>query len=437
MKSVLRSLITLSWPLALAQMTNVLGGVLGSIILAKSSVYALAATLPATMLASTVTAFFSSFLGYSGTLVARHDGSGDASAGVSSFLHGLGMAILLLPAFVLLVPVGHQIFACFGHRHEMLSAERLFFTYLLFSGYLATLSGVLGGFLTGRGDSRFTGIALSAGNVLNVLLLPPLALGNHALSGIHGAGLANLLANGTATLVLSARIFGTLRNNQSTIVSMLFRPDRQRIIELLRLGIPNGLRQLVDCGGFFIFTALIARLDPIAVAASTAIFSVNNLHHAVREGIQRGVEILTGRSSKVVNRQLIREITFGGLLLMAACMATFAVILYTWKGTIFCWFLSSPEGAERAQFLRTTDLLLSVLWINLALEAVAMVLTAVCRGLGRTPQLFICQFVTSGLVWLPLVFLVHAFSPSVLGFWLTLSVCSAVLSILLAWQGLV
>lgn len=432
MKALLRQLIALSWPLALAQAANVAGGILGSVILAQSSVHSLAATLPATMLACTISAFFSSFLGYSGTLVARHDGIGDADAGISSFLHGLGLTALFLPVFALFVPVGHQIFAWFGHTPKTLAAERLYFTYLIFSGYLATLSSVLGGFLTGRGNTRFAGIVMSAGSILNVLILPPLALGNHALAGIHGTGLANLLSNLAVVVILSVRVLGVLRNRQTSITSTGFRPNRQRLLELMRLGIPNGFRQLLDCGGFFVFTALLARLDSISVAASTSLFAVNNLHHAVREGIQRGIEIQTGRLSGTEDRGIVLKIFFSGLLLMAAVMAVFIAIFCCWKQTIFGWFLPMADKSGLARLLQEVDILLPVFWVNLVLEAAAMILTAVSRGLGRTSQLFYRQFLATGVIWLPLVLLVHTFHPSVRMFWMTLPVCSAVLVLLLA-----
>lgn len=121
----------------------------------------------------------------------------------------------------------------------------------------------------------------------------------------------------------------------------------------------------------------------------------------------------------------------GSLILMALTMAAFAVLLHSGKGLFFGWFLSPADKANFLRLMQTTERLLPALWINLVVEAVAMVLTGVFRGLGRTSRLLNCQFLASVVVWLPLVFLVHALRPSVLGFWLTMSVCSAVLSLLL------
>ena len=432
MRNSSHNLILLSWPLALAQMANAIGGIASSAILAQLSIFALAATLPATMLACSITAFFSSFLAYSGTLVAQYDGNGHSDAAISSFSNGLLLALCLLPIFLACLPLGWILLSSFGHPPETLAAERIYFGYLLASGYTSTLSGVLGGFLNGLGNTRFPGIVIALGNILAVALLPFLALGSHPLSGIHGAGIANLLANLSVTAVLSYRVTATLTRikKRSHFTTLCF--NRKRLAELVRLGLPCGLRQLLDCGGFFMFTALVARLDPITTSASTALFTVNNLHHAVREGIQQATEILIGRLSSRNDFQRLRKTFTCAQLLMAFAMAVFTSILLLWREPIFHCFIPNSNVKSWLHFISTVNRLIPILLLNLLFEAIAMTLVAVHKGLGLTQQLLKLQTVSTAFVWMPLVLLVCVKQLSIEYYWITLPCCSTILSLLLA-----
>ena len=64
---------------------------------------------------------------------------------------------------------------------------------------------------------------------------------------------------------------------------------RADFAELLRLGLPNGIRAVIDIGGFFVFAAVLAECAPAAVAASTAAFAVNGIFQALPQGLSQAL----------------------------------------------------------------------------------------------------------------------------------------------------
>ena len=421
--NAVRRTLSTSWPLALENVAVAVNGLITAAFLSNDSAAAVTAVLTSSTLAGIFSAFFTAVFGYSGTIVARRFGGGRSADAVRVFGQGLVLTFASLPLFLSAIPAGWLALSAFGHSSATFSAEKDYFTLLMVAGFLSVLAQVLAGLFTGQGKTRFVGIIMTLGVVLNAGLTPAFVSGtpHPSIAGVCGAGTAAILSNGMVAAVLAIRVaFDPLIRGSRGIISF----DRGIAAEILIVGLPNGLRHLVDSAGFFIFVAMIARLDPMSVAASTAVFAINNLHHSFAIGVSAATEILTGRNLGADRADAVRADVNAALSITAASLALFAAVLALLGETMLGWFLPS-NCVESSAFFRTGHGLYLVLALKLPFEIPLVILAGTLRGLGDTSFIFKAQSFVSFAVWLPLVFAVNTLHPTVTALWLTMVVSSA------------
>lgn len=421
--NAVRRTLSTSWPLALENVAVAVNGLITAVFLSNDSTAAVTAVLTSSTLAGIFSAFFTAVFGYSGTIVARRLGGGRSADAVRVFGQGLVLTFASLPIFLLAIPAGWFALSAFGHSSATFAAEKDYFTLLMVAGFLSVLAQVLAGLLTGQGKTRFVGIVMTLGVILNAGLTPAFVSGAlyPSLAGVFGAGTAAILSSGMVAAALAIRVASDpLIRGSRGIVSF----DRGIATEILIAGLPNGLRYLVDSTGFFIFVALIARLDPMSVAASTAVFTINNLHHSFAIGVSAATEILTGRDQGADRTDAVRADVNAALSITAASQALFATVLVLHGDTMLGWFLPS-NCPDSAAFFRMGLGLYLVLALKLPFEIPLVILAGTFRGLGETPFIFKAQSFVSFAVWLPLVFTISTLHPTVTALWLTMVVSSA------------
>ena len=298
-QSEIGELRTFARPLIAASMATAVDTAVSSFCLAHTSDTALCAALPAGSLAATFTAVITAFLGYAGTIVAKHHGFGRERLAVHSFVQGLWLFALTIPLFIAASPISRLVFAAFGHASDLIAAEMSYLNLLLAAGALQALSAVFAGFFTGRGLTRFPGVVLSLGSLFNILLTPLFVLKFNL--GISGAGWSRIFAAAIPfTILAGAAIRDPLVAHPVTTQGVWrFIPNLTR--ELLKLSAPNALQMLIDYGGFFVLTAFIGALDGLSAAASTIVFALTNFYFAIVRGVANGIEILVAQRLSIPN----------------------------------------------------------------------------------------------------------------------------------------
>lgn len=430
MRSELGELRTFARPLIAASMASAVDTAVSSLCLAHSSDTALCAALPAGSLAATFTAVITAFLGYAGTVVAKHHGFGRERLAVHSFVQGLWLFALTIPLFIAASPISRFVFAAFGHAPDLIAAEMSYLDLLLAAGALQALSAVFAGFFTGRGLTRFPGIVLSLGSIVNILLTPLFVLKFNL--GISGAGWSRIFAAAIPfTILAGATIRDPLVVHPVTTQGVWrFIPNLTR--ELLKLSAPNALQMLVDYGGFFVLTAFIGALDGLSAAASTIIFALTNFYFAITRGVAHGVEILVAQRLSIPNAtvRLIRT----SLVLTSVYLFAYLALIFLLGGSIVTAF-SSANSAFSPEALRSAAVaLFPILAVREILETIQQLLMGALRGLGKTAVLFRIQTITTCLVWLPLLFVIRACHPTLTAYWLSMLVYMLTAVILLSFE---
>ncbi len=252
-----------------------------------------------------------------------------------------------------------------------------------------------GALLRGAGDSRTPLAAALAGNVLNAVLAYGLIFGHFGLPQLGAAGSAWAATAGRLLgLLILARVLLSRRGAVTLRGSLSWRVEPGLAIEVLRLGLPAMLEQVLISLAFTTFTAIVATLGTQALAAQRIAFNALSLSFLPGFGFAIATTTVVGMSLGGGRPDRARRAV--GFALRAAML---------WMGTIgVCYFFL---GVQVLRLFSDDPLVIaqgaaSLKSIALAQPAwaIGMVLSGALRGAGDTrfPML-----ANAGSFWLGLV----------------------------------
>ena len=431
-------IIKLVWPLALGMVNSAVMQAVDRAFLARYSVDALAAVLPATTLAWVFLSFFQSVVGYSGVFVAQYHGAKDEAGCRRSFAAATWVALISLVPTGLFLALGAWIISRTAATPAMAGMERDYFDVLMYGSVFVYLQMAAISYLTGRGRTRLVFWIGLIGNVLNVALDPLFIFGCSLPSlgvaipacGIAGAAWATNISLAAQCVLLAfivrrAGVFGGFR---LAGVGELIR-------RLLRFGIPSGAYDVLNMLSFAIFVFVTGELDGEAFAASNACFTINYLLFAPMTGFAVGVQTLVGQArgrgdDAGAHLALRRTMILGLGFVFVACLAVLAL-----RNPILSLY-ASPDLKDPAAFrsLGTTLLCLMSAWM--LFDAADVILSGALKGAGDTKFVMVWMLVNAFFLWLPLVFVVRAVHDTMPALWGTMIVYVVVISLgsLVRWR---
>ena len=196
----------------------------------------------------------------------------------------------VLWGFLLSIPLGVLGYvgapALIGVFHTEPDVEQHAITYLqITAGLIVTLlmTFVCGAVLRGAGDSRSPFWASVAANLVKVVLSYGLIFGNFGLPRLEVAGsaLSSSMARGVSVIILLAVLSsGTRKVTIRAAESWL--PRLSTVRQLLTLGVPAAIEQMLISGGFTAIISIVAVIGTPALAAQQ--ISFNSLSLAILPG---------------------------------------------------------------------------------------------------------------------------------------------------------
>ena len=328
-------------------------------VLSWHSPDALAAALPAGMLAWTFQGFVLLTCGYLGVFAAQHVGAGEDDEAGAMVWPMVWFSLIATAVCLALIPARHLIVSIFATeaRVEAPLAE-LFGWYLAEAGPMA-LAGGISGFCGGIGRTRLVmGISIF-GAVLCIALNALLVLGWGPMPalGVTGAGLATL---GTALVVLIVWLLWLFAPAQEARFRVWGRrnADVQRLGRFCRFAIPRGATEILEMIAFVAFSGVITRLGTTALAASNLAFNTYLLAIVPVIGFCQGLGIAVGQAVGEGRPDLARQAVRSALTLLlpyfAVCMVGFWLIPE--------WLLAPAKGADAALWQEQVTLAVPVMW---------------------------------------------------------------------------
>ena len=420
MKTILR----LSFPLVAAEIAISFNGFTDGLFLSRLSETALRASLPANMIAACVLAPITAALSYSGTLVAQACGGRRPAQAVAVFAQALWMTLASVPVFFAAIPVAQTTLALFGHGPDILGQERLLSAITLAGSPLTLASAVAAGFFSGQRKTRLVGAVTIAGAFAKIVLTPLLVFGIGPLSaqGIAGAGLA-FVGSGliTSAIYLAALLRDPLARTVLRRPRLLaFRPKLSA--NILRKSGPVFASSVISTGAFMLTVSLIARLDALSAAASSAVFAINCPFNAVMSGIRSGIVILIGRHTGGHRVDEIARTLKASCAIASVLSLGYIALLAVFAHGLLRLFLSSDTPFNEGAFLACGTGIIVLLAVRIPIEFGGLIVQAALLGVGRTRALLDSSLQISAGVWVPLLALVTWLRPSAAAYWLTIAV---------------
>lgn len=233
--------------------------------------------------------------------------------------------------------------------------------------------------LQGAGNMRSPLYIMASANVLNVIFdyLLIFGIGFFPKWGVAGAALATAGSKNLAAIIALIYLF----SKHSPIrlrLSESFRPQRERIKEIMNIGLPSAGEQLVRSSGQFVFSMLVAGLGPIAIAANQIISKSTSMSFMPGMGFGHAATTLIGQNLGAKQPERAEQSGYMASKMAAVFMSCVGLAFFFFSHQIAGFFTSDP-----AVQLAAGDNL-KIMAISQPFLAYVMVLAGALRGAGDT-----------------------------------------------------
>jgi putative MATE family efflux protein len=207
---------------------------------------------------------------------------------------GVFLAIPVSVAGYLLAPV---VIGLFGAEPEVAGYASHYLSITAAMSVFLLLTFVGGAIFRGVGDSRTPLIASVVGNVVNVVLAYALIFGHLGLPelGVEGSAWGAAIARAVTSGILIGLLL-TGRRGISLRGTGSWRPHFEIGKQLLRLGLPASLEQVISSAGFMTMLYVVAKIGTDALAAQQIAFTALNIGYMPAFGFGIAVTALVGQS---------------------------------------------------------------------------------------------------------------------------------------------
>ena len=427
-----RSILALVWPLAFGMVNNAVMQFVDRVYLARYSMQALEAVLPASILAGLFICFFQSAVGYAGVFVAQYHGAGEAGKCRASFLAGLALSFGFLAVTPFLVWIGNLVLAAAASSAELAALERSYYDIVMFGGVFLCAQTAAAAYFTGRGLTRVVFWTGFAGNLLNIALDPILIFGWWRLPALGIAGAA--WATSLSMLVQFLLLLLALRRDRSSRCAGVSLPEVGRLaVRIARFGVPAACQSVLNLLAFAIFVFVTGGVGDVEMAVSNAAFTVNYLLIAPMEGFALGASTLVAQAQGRGDPETAAHDAHLTLALGVGLVAVLSLATVVFAHPILSAF--APDDAVAAASFHALGFRLFVTMAAWQVfDAAEIILSGALKGAGDTRFVMGWTLFGTFLLWLPLVFAVRAWHNTMGALWATLVVCVLVLCVGTCWR---
>ena len=378
--------LRVSMPLVISMTTTVVMTFTDRVFLANYSIDAIAAALPAGIIAYVFLVFFADTAGYTNVIIAQYTGAGALQRVGSALWQAIYFAVIAWLIMVGLSFGAGPLFRLVGHSAEVQQLEVIYFRVLCLGSGIHIIGMSPSSFFTGRGVTRPVMIIYIIAMLLNVPLDYALIYGIWIFPelGILGAALATVFSWTTATLMLGLFVFA--RENNRTFKTWQNRQfDADLFRRLLRFGVPSSLQFSLDVFAFSFFVLMVGRIGKVELVVTNIAISLDSVSFRPLSGFALGASTLVGQA---LGRNRPDEAVAAARATMVIVASYTAVFILTF---VFVpqplLELFRPRDISPESFAAIKDMGVVVLRFvaaYLLLDGLYMISTAVLKGAGDT-----------------------------------------------------
>ena len=381
-----RDVLAISLPLVASFGSITLMQFTDRIFLAKYSVDAIAAALPAGFTSFTILCTFLGVASYSSTFIAQYSGANAPKRVGASLWQGIYFSLITAVIMACFYFISGPIFDAFGHSPHIRELEITYFNVMTLGAGLPVLGSALASFYNGRGLTSTVMYVHISGAAINIPLDYCLinGLGPFPELGIFGAAIATVVSYIVIVSILLVLIFR--KNNRKTFGTWSERRfDKELFSRLMRYGLPSGIQFFLEIAGFSFFIIMLGRIGDVELATSNIVLSIESLSFLPMVGIHIGTATLVGQA---IGRGSPEEGVFAvttALHVILLYMAIIASLFLFAPDFLLNLFRSSNYSAEEFREIRDLGVvLLRFVALFCLFDSMNLIFSAGIKGAGDT-----------------------------------------------------
>ena len=427
----MRELWVLSYPLIVTMAAHVIMQFVDRMFLAWYSHEALAACVPAGVLAMTSGALFMGLASYTSVFISQYYAKKKRASVTISLWQGIFLALLSWGILAALTPAGNGLIRLFHHGADVTPLEITYFTILNLFGGVVIVNNALSGFFSGRGKTLVPMYVTLIGNAVNVVLDYVLIFGKlgFAPMGIAGAAWGTIFGAVAMLLIYGGLIFGLPRTRRSFRITQLAGFYKPVFSKLVRFGVPNGFGFMMDFLSFTLFTFMVGNIDVISLQASNVVMSMQPLVFTVILGLGGGIQILVSKYQGLKRPDLSVQVVKNACKL-GFSYALFIGLTFFFAAPLLVGLFIAPSSPNAVEITLKTYPLMKLISGFVLFDAAYLIFGEAIRGAGDTKYY---MHVMLGCAWGLLVpgtwVLVYQLHASVLAVWSWLTFYAALTAV--------
>ncbi|MGN0023826.1 MAG: MATE family efflux transporter [Candidatus Avelusimicrobium sp.] len=427
----------LAYPLIVLMASQVVMQFADRMFLAWHSHDALAACVPAGVLAMTFGSIFMGLASYTSVFISQYYAKKKYASVTVSLWQGVFLAVISSLLLAGLTPVGFALINAFGHDIQVRVLELKYFGILNLFGGIAVINNALASFFSGRGQTKIPMWTTLIGNLINIGLDYVMIFGKLGFPemGIAGAAWGTIISQGTITAMFGTLIFARKTRKEYKISKLagFYKPVFSR---LLRFGLPNGFGFLMDILSFTLFTFMVGNIDTISLQASNVVMSMQPVVFTVILGLGIGIQILVSKYQGIKRPDLSVRVVKNACKI--GYVYAFGIGLSFFFGApFFVNLFIPPLSADAAAIAAKTYPLIKLVSFFVIFDATYLIFGEAIRGAGDTKfYMYVMLFCAWGMLIPGTWYIVYKLHLSVFWVWSWLTFYAGVTAVLMWWRFL-
>ena len=396
--AALKRVLALSSPIIVANLSQILLGIVDTAMISRVSTQALAAAAVASSVNIAAGMLFSGWATAAQAIAARRYGERRPAAVGQlldvSMVVGLGAGLLVLLALTL----GAGLLLAAFEVSEAVRAEGVpYLRVLAFAAPLSAVTAMFRAVYAGVGETK---VAMRMTLLVNLINIPL----NYVLIfvvgwGLPGASVGTVIAVTVGCAYMARFGWRRFRDRYELFHIAHLHRAREVLPRLWSIGWPETVMLFGGYAGNVLVLRIVASLGTVVLAGMQVVANVQHVLWTMIWALSSGVSILVGQSLGSRDERAVSLTERAGLLLMIALPAIVLVPVLVAPSTML--HLLTPDGDVVAEAARA----LPILALQVPLMATSMVLAAVLRAAGDSKWVFYTSTASSYLVMVPLAWL--------------------------------
>ena len=389
-----RAIFDLAWPIMISMLSYTAMSVIDTLFVSRLGTDPLAAVGLAAVLVFFTQSFGAGLMSGTRVLVSQCTGANDLKTASLLGWQAIWIGVPLGIAMSLLSLAPPDLFYLFGANETVAEYSDSFFSIRILGAPLVLLNIGISAYFQGRGDTKTPMRATLLGNGINIAMDPLLIFGLWGWPelGVAGAALATISAMLFQVCYLFWKVLPEL--------SKVDHASNARLIKAtFDMGVPIGVRYMLEMGSFVVFTAMVTHVSPIELAAHIIVVRICSISFMPGHAVSEAAGVLVGQFIGSNRPHLARPVIHSAMKLAVGIMASWGVIFLTIPDLLVLPFDTEPAVATVA----TQVLIIAAIFQ--VFDAIVMAISGGLNGAGDTRWVMVSSLLAAWLIKVPLAYL--------------------------------